>query len=180
MANFKYPKATSQSEVILDGNLTVSASTAKSGMHWFSNDEAQSLLKVNGDFIVTNFGSVEIYCVVSNEAVTGRQVEFCVDGLTRICENSSLYVSSHEFTGATPLLRFASLHVETNGLISADSRGFSGGLEPTTWGYGPGASYRFDGASYGGIGAKAGIPAHQGAIRASNAPVVRPQWRRQS
>ena len=115
-------------------------------------------LTVGGNLFLGTGGRIDLYAAVTNgtsDADFGGLVS--VGGKFTVSSNAVVYSNNHFLNGAAFAFEAGSVLVQTNGVISADSRGFAGG-PPNTVGYGPGRGGNGTngiGAGHGGNGSKA-------------------------
>lgn len=121
-------------------------------------DGVPFVLTVGGGLSLGTNGRIDLYAAVTNgasDADFGGLVS--VGGKFTVSSNAVVYSNNHFLNGAAFAFEAGSVLVQTNGVISADSRGFAGGPQNTV-GYGPGRGGNGTngiGAGHGGNGSKA-------------------------
>lgn len=121
-------------------------------------DGVPFVLTVGGDLFLGPEGRIDLYAAVTNGASAsdfGGRV--AVGGLFTVSSNAVVYSNNHFLNGAAFALEAGSVLIQTNGVISADDRGFAGGSAGED-GHGPGHGKGGTGgvgAGHGGNGANA-------------------------
>ena len=91
-------------------------------------DGVPFVLSVGGNLLIGPGGRIDLYAAVTNGASAsdfGGRVS--VGGMLTVSSNAVVYSNNQFLNGAAFALEAGSVLVQTNGVISADSRGFAGG-----------------------------------------------------
>ena len=131
-------------------------------------------ITVNGSLGLTNGAALAVYSAATNGVAPDYGALVSVLGELYVGSNCFVYPYSHQTNGGSAMFMVGSLNLAAFGTVSADGRGYAGGLVPSADGLGPGKGKGQVGPTAGGYGGLGGgaSGAYGQTYGSSNAPIA--------